>query len=138
AYAAWADYWPNVARRAQFVGDLGPMGNAGLIGHRDEIAASLEPPRGYIFDRANRVLAHDIQGWGEISIRHGAIVDFNADYGESGKYGFHYWGWAQPLVHAFLLTRDPAYHAEFDALFNAWYQQRDRVKGGFDWLDVIY
>jgi hypothetical protein len=138
AYAAWARHWPRVAARAQFVGDLGALGNGGLIGSRAQIAASLEPLRDDVLTRANRVLAHLIQGWGDVTIRHGAVVDFNADYGKSGKYGFHYWDWAQPLIHAFLLTNDPAYLAEFDALFNSWYEQRNRVKGGFADLDVIY
>src|SRR6476646_3871326 len=37
AYIAWAEHWPAVARRAQFVGDESPAGNSGLVGHREEI-----------------------------------------------------------------------------------------------------
>src|SRR5206468_12633649 len=66
------------------------------------------------------------------------VVDFNAEYGRNGKYGFHYWSWARPLIVSFLLTNDQKYLAEFDALFNAWYEQRDRVHGGIPSLDVIW
>ncbi|HWB52688.1 MAG TPA: heparinase II/III family protein, partial [Tepidisphaeraceae bacterium] len=128
---AWAQQWPNRAARCLF------RDADDLVTSRQLAAESFEPKRQEVLRSAERILQHDIQGWGDVSIQHGPTVDFNADYGESGKYGFHYWVWAKPLIQAFLLTEDQKYLAEFDALFNSWYEQRGCVKGAFD-FDVIY
>lgn len=128
---AWAQQWPERGARGLFrdVDDL--------VITRDLATDSFQPKKGKVLRAAERILRHDIQGWGDVSIQHGSAVDFNADYGQSGKYGFHYWVWAKPLIQAFLLTEDQKYLAEFDGLFNSWYEQRDQVKGAFD-FDVIH
>lgn len=128
---AWAKEWGRRIRRGLF------RDADDLLVSRGEAAKSFEPQRHKILAGAERVLRHDIQGWGDVSIRHGAEVDFDADYGRSGKYGFHYWVWARPLIQAFLLTEDQKYLAEFDVLFTGWYEQRDRVRGEIENLDVI-
>ncbi len=87
---------------------------------------------------AERVVAHNITGWGGVNIQHGPVVDFNADYGRSGKYGFHYWGWSGPLLWAYMGTRDTKYLDAFDELFNQWYEQRDDVVGAYTHLDPIW
>ncbi len=131
AYAAWAKHWPQVGKRARF-----PHG-PGLIGTRREAREDLSRHREQILAAAGRLLRRDIQGWGSVRIQHGPVVDFDADYGDAGKYGFHYWGWARPLLEAFLLTEDAKYLADFDALFNQWYEQRHQVRGTGS-MDVIY
>ncbi|MBV9470235.1 MAG: hypothetical protein JOZ57_13445, partial [Abitibacteriaceae bacterium] len=101
AYAAWAAYWPQLVRRGHW------RGQEFVYTTPDEAAASLRGAQAGIVNAAEQVLKHNINGWGTVTIQHGPVVDFNADYGVSGKYGFHYWGWAHPLVEAFLLTQDP-------------------------------
>lgn len=132
AYAAWAAYWPAVAARGHF------RAPEFVVMSRQEAAEQLAEERGKILKAAARVLNHDIQGWGDVTIQHGLVVDFNADYGQAGKAGFHYWGWARPVVQAFLLTRDQKYLAEFDRLFNQWYEQRHQVQGRVGGVDIIY
>lgn len=132
-YDDWSTHWSAVAPlRAKFTD------REFFLGPRDEVTARLAPERDSILATADRVVRHDIQGWGDVSIQHGNVVDFNAPYGQSGKYGFHYWWFAQPLLHARLLTDDPKYLEEFDRLFNQWYEQRDQVRGEFPHLDVIW
>jgi hypothetical protein len=132
SYEAWAEYWPTVARRARF------RDANDFLGTREDAIATLLPDRNEILGAAERVMRHDIQGWGDVSIQHGPVVDFDAPYGEMGKYGFHYWEWAKPLVRAHLLTGEQRYVAEFDALFDAWYAQRDRIVGRHKGIDVIW
>jgi hypothetical protein len=109
-----------------------------LIARREQAAASFQPLRDQTIAVAEKVVHHQITGWGTVAIQHGRMVDFNADYGVAGKYGFHYWDWAKPLVSAFLLTNDQKYLSEFDALFNTWFEQRDKVRGQIPELDVIW
>lgn len=49
--------------------------------------------------RADMVLRHEIQGWHSQVIKFGPRIDFNADFGQSGQYGFHYLGWLLPTFH---------------------------------------
>ncbi|HTL28690.1 MAG TPA: alginate lyase family protein, partial [Tepidisphaeraceae bacterium] len=132
AYAAWGDYWKTVQHRGRFQ-DAGE-----LLSTPEAAAASFQPNRAGILAAADRLAAHKINGWGDITIQHGPVVDFNANYGNAGKYGFHYWVWSRPLIQAYLLTKDQKYLAAFDQLFNQWYEQRDSVKGDIPELDPIY
>jgi hypothetical protein len=109
-----------------------------LLTTREQAIESFLPHREQILTAAERILRHDIQGWGDISIQHGLAVDFNAAYGRSGKYGFHYWFWARPLLQAFLLTSDQRYLDEFAALFDAWHEQLPGIRGEIENLDVIF
>ncbi len=129
AYAAWGKYW-----------DAGPgfaYVNVSTPFYTIEEAFNAFRPGSYTAT-ADRVVAHNIMGWGGVTIQHGAVVDFNADYGRSGKYGFHYWGWSRPLLWAYLSTRDTKYLDAFDDLFNQWYEQRDDVVGAIARLDPIW
>ena len=133
AYLAWADYWNAVApTRVQFpgVGDL--------IMPRDEAIQSFQPQKDQILAAAEPILAHKINGWGTVTIQHGPVVDFNADYGVNGKYGFHYWGWSRRLTEAYLVTHDEKYLAAFDELFNQWYAQRNSITDSLKYLHVVY
>lgn len=134
AYEAWATYWrarpqPIYIHYRGFLRSPDEVREV-LAGHTEE--------REHIVDRADRVLRHEIHGWGDRVAQFGPVVDFNYDFGRSGKYGFHYWGWAQPLNIAYVATGDVRYLDAFDELFHQWYEQRDRVKGAIPSLDVIY
>ncbi|MDE2997573.1 MAG: alginate lyase family protein [Gemmatimonadota bacterium] len=76
---------------------------------------------------AERVVAHEIQGWHDLTYKFGKTVDFNANWGRSGIYGTHYWGWSECLRVAFGQTGDPRYAECFDELFNQWYEQRNSI-----------
>lgn len=133
AYRAWADHWSAVAPKRELFLDIDDFLSA-----RDAAVQSFAAGKATILTAADEVMRHNIKGWGPVAIQHGPVVDFNADYGQSGKYGFHYWGFSRPLIQAFLLTKDQKYLDEFQSLFNAWYEQRDKVVGGFPHLDVVY
>ncbi|MFH1924204.1 MAG: heparinase II/III family protein, partial [Planctomycetota bacterium] len=134
AYRAWADYWKAKEKLAWIEHD-------GHLQAIDEVSAALvsDPARVEQAEKAAEpVMRHEICGWGSVTHQHGETVDFNFDYGRSGKYGFHYWGWSAPLLTAFHATGTPKYLAEFDRLFNAWYLQRDAVQGAIRNLDVVW
>jgi len=65
-------------------------------------------------------------------------IDFNYNFGESGKYGFHYWGWGYYLTSAYMLTRDARYVEAFDAMFNQWYEQRNSISNPLPQFDVVW
>jgi len=66
-------------------------------------------------------------------------VDFtDPGHGRSGLYGFHYLYWAEPLVNAYALSGDRRYADRFAAILDLWYESRDRVRGGWPGLDVIW
>ncbi|MDE2889639.1 MAG: heparinase II/III family protein [Gemmatimonadota bacterium] len=120
AYKAWGTYWDTRSGYAYI--------NAGVPFFTVEEAFRFFSTKSYTAV-ADRVAAHNITGWGGVNIQHGPVVDFNADYGTGGKYGFHYWEWSQPLLWAYLGTRNTKYLDAFDELFNQWYEQRDDVVG---------
>ncbi|MDA0747806.1 MAG: heparinase II/III family protein, partial [bacterium] len=129
AYAAWGTYWDTRPGFAYV--------NSGNPFYTVEEARRVFSGTSYV-SAADRVVAHNITGWGSVTIQHGPVVDFNAEYGQSGKYGFHYWGWSTPLLWAYLGTGNTRYLDAFDELFNQWYEQRDNVVGGFSHLDPIW
>ena len=120
AYTAWADF---------FAGRQAPMNMVAPCGSR---------PDPDIVDCAERVVDHEIQGWHTLTYKFGPRVDFNADWGRSGIYGTHYWGWGEPLRIAFGQTGDLRYAECFDDLFNQWYEQRDQIDNPVPPTDVIF
>ena len=134
AYRAWAAYW-NAKERISLIG------HGGHLQPMAEVSAELraDPTRVKQAQRdAEPVMRHEIRGWGNVTHQHGPVVDFNFDYGRSGKYGFHYWGWSTPLLTAYHAGGEQKYLAEFDSLFNAWYEQRDAVHGAIRNLDAVW
>ena len=129
AYRAWGAYW-DARPGFDYI-------NVGIPYHTIDQAYEYFSTRNYTA-AADRVAAHNITGWGGVNIQHGPVVDFNADYGRSGKYGFHYWGWSGPLLWAYMGTRDTKYLDAFDKLFNQWYEQRDDVVGAYAHLSPIW
>ncbi len=134
AYRAWADYWQTVGTaRGRFLGD------GDLLMSRDEAIASLTPRKQQIVAAADVLVAHKINGWGKVTIQHGPVVNFDADYGKNGKYGFNYWGgWSTSLIQANQMTGDAKYLDAFEELFNQWYEQRNHIHGEIPGLDVVY
>ncbi|MCK4623670.1 MAG: alginate lyase family protein [Phycisphaerae bacterium] len=118
AYRAWGAYWAKT--------------------HQVKPPAPQKPPGKRLLDRAAAIMRHEITGWGDVTIKHGPVVDFNANYGNSGKYGFHYWFWSRTLLNAYRATGDEKYLACFDKLFNQWYEQRDRVTNPFPAVSVVW
>ncbi len=91
-----------------------------------------------ILSAAQKLVRHDITGWHSTTFRFGKDIDFNAEFGQSGVYGFHYMGWLPPIGEAYVLTADGTYAAAFDDIFSQWYEQRDRVEFRIPHLDPIW
>ncbi len=91
-------------------------------------------------EQAERLVKHEItyQGWQTPTYRFGKRVDFNADWGQSGKYGMHYWFWSDPLRVAYAKTGELKFAECFQELFNQWYDQRDDIENTIPHLDVIF
>jgi hypothetical protein len=134
AYRAWAGYW--AAKDKITLVHCGDPELDGELLPAAEVEARLraDPTQGKAWiQRAEPVMRHEITGWGNVTHQHGDVVDFNFDYGWNGKYGFHYWGWAEPLLMAYHATADTRYLAEFDRLFGQWCEQRDAVRDAIIW-----
>lgn len=66
-------------------------------------------------------------------------VDFtDPGHGRSGLYGFHYLYWTDPLVQAYALTGERRYADRFAAILDDWYEARERVRGEWPGLDVVW
>ncbi|MDA0746077.1 MAG: alginate lyase family protein [bacterium] len=120
AYTAWGEYF---ATRKKPLNMAAPTGNK---------------PDPNVIREAERVVAHEIQGWHTHNFKFGKKVDFNADWGDSGKYGTHYLAWMDCLRTAFGQTGDTRYVECFDDLFNQWYEQRHTIDNPRPNLDVIF
>jgi len=141
AYQAWAAYWA-AKRQPHYLTQSYRLliDTERLMGY-DEVRdyAALHPEeKDMVLARADAIMTNRIQVWADAVFQFGPRVDFNRDLGQSGKYGFHYWGWARPLNTAYVLTGDQKYLAKFDELFHQWYEQRNSITRGFPELDVVY
>lgn len=58
--------------------------------------------------------------------------------GRSALYGFHYLTWTVPLLERHLLTGDQEWLDRWAGVFNRWYDSRDRVRGDWPGLDVVW
>ncbi|HZC27336.1 MAG TPA: heparinase II/III family protein, partial [Actinopolymorphaceae bacterium] len=58
--------------------------------------------------------------------------------GRSRLYGLHYLGWMTPLVHAYALSKDDSFATTFADHVDRWYDSRERVRGEWPGLDVIW
>ena len=91
-----------------------------------------------IIGAADKLVRHEITGWHSTTFQFGKTIDFNAEFGQSGVYGFHYMGWLSPIGQAYVITGDAQYAAAFDDIFSQWYDQRDRVQFRIPHLDPIW
>ena len=88
--------------------------------------------------RAGMVLRHEIQGWDQKVIKFGPKIDFNADFGRSGQYGFHYLSWLTPLLHAFVLTGEEKYRDCLIDILGQHYAQRNKLAWRIPHLHPVY
>ena len=86
---------------------------------------------------AKDVLDYNIP-YGTRHFKFDKAIDFNYNFGESGKYGFHYWGWGYYLTSAYMLTGEGRYVEAFDAMFNQWYEQRNSISNTLPQFDVVW
>ena len=88
--------------------------------------------------RADMVLRHEIQGWHDQTIKFGPVIDFNADFGRSGQYGFHYLGWLQPVVRQYALAGEERYRDCFLEILCQYYDQRNKLDWRHPGLHPVY
>lgn len=100
--------------------------------------ASDAKARAVIRDKADRVLRHEINGWHTQVIRFGDRIDFNADFGQSGQYGFHYLGWLVPVIQQYALTGHVRYRDCFLDILQQYYEQRNRIIRRIPSLHPVY
>ncbi|HWM02930.1 MAG TPA: hypothetical protein VNP92_11420, partial [Actinophytocola sp.] len=58
--------------------------------------------------------------------------------GRSALYGFHYLMWTVPLLERHLLTGEERWLRSWEDIFLRWYESRDRVRGDWPGLDVVW
>ncbi len=87
---------------------------------------------------ADQVLRRDINGWGSQRIQFGPVIDFNADFGRSGQYGFHYLGWLKPVLDQFVARRETKYRDDFIAVTKQYYDQRTSLVLRIPHLHPVY
>lgn len=141
AYELWGLYWASKRQPKYITQDHQFLLDTEMLKNYEEArsyAAKHPAERDSILVRASLLKHNVIRTWGDAVIDFGSVVDFNREIGQSGKYGFHYWGWSRPLLTAFVLTEDQSYLAKFDELFHRWYEQRNSITRGFPELDVVY
>ncbi len=90
-----------------------------------------------VMQYAKDVLDYNIP-YGTRHFKFDKAIDFNYNFGESGKYGFHYWGWGYYLTSAYMLTGDERYVKAFDAMFNQWYEHRNSISNTLPQFDVVW
>ena len=141
AYEHWGAYWAAKRQPTYITRDHQFLIDTEMLKSYEEAradAARHPAERDSLLRRASLLKRNIIRTWGDVVIDFGPVVDFNREIGQSGKYGFHYWGWSKPLLAAFVLTQDQTYLAKFDELFHRWYEQRNSIARGFPELDVVY
>ncbi len=89
-------------------------------------------------EAADRVLRREIHGWAGQVIKFGPVIDFNADFGRSGQYGFHYLGWLQPVLEQYVASRETKYRDDFIAITKQYYDQRTGLKLRYPQLHPVY
>ena len=91
-----------------------------------------------VIDKAEGILSREINAWHGLVRKFGRTIDFNADVGAIGQYGFHYLVWLRPLVEACVLTGEDRYAADFVEIMRQYYRQRDRLTRRIPNLHPVY
>lgn len=89
-------------------------------------------------EAADRTLGRDINGWAGQRIQFGPAIDFNANFGRSGQYGFHYLGWLRPVMDQYVSSRETKYRDDFIAVTKQYYDQRARLILRIPTLHPVY
>lgn len=88
--------------------------------------------------RADDIRRGRIRGWHAQAIDFGRRIDFNANFGQSGQYGFHYLTWLVPLIDRFLLDGDEADLDRAVEIVRQYYAQRTRIRWRIPSLHPVY
>lgn len=93
--------------------------------------------------KANRELADILvtggtYTFGQVMQDFSKPIDFNADFGDQSKYGFHYLIWMEPLCHAALETGEAKYVETYLKFIRQWYAVRDQIVGKRPMSPVFY
>jgi len=113
-------------------------GEARAFENTTALAAGDAPARRRLRRRADAVLRHEIEGWHGQTIRFGRRIDFDADFGQSGQYGFHYLGWLRPLLEQYVLTGAERDRAGLLEILWQYYAQRTRLHWRIPRLHPVY
>jgi hypothetical protein len=89
-------------------------------------------------EAADSVLRRDINGWASQRIQFGPVIDFNANFGRSGQYGFHYLGWLRPVLDQYLASGETKYRDDFITVTKQYYDQRDKLVLRIAHLHPVY
>ena len=89
-------------------------------------------------EKADLILQHQIDGWHTRVIKFGKVIDFNADFGASGQYGFHYLGWLTPVMQQYVLSGRAKYRNCFVDIIKQYYSQRAKIKRRIASLHPVY
>lgn len=89
-------------------------------------------------EKADEVMRHNICGWHTHRIQFGPVIDFNADFGRSGQYGFHYLGWLYPLLQEYTFSGEEQYAREFLTIMGQYYDQRASLNWRIPNLHPVY
>lgn len=87
---------------------------------------------------ANILITGGAYTFGQATLDFSKPVDFNADFGDQSKYGFHYLTWMEPLLHSALETGDVRYIETYLKLIRQWYAVRDQITGKRPMSPVFY
>ncbi len=141
AYRAWGLYW-NAKQQPKYATQTYHLltDTEMLMGYEQvrAYASRYKEENDSVMARASLILKNVFRPWGDVVVDFGPKVDFNREVGQSGKYGFHYWGWSKALILAYVNSGDQRFLAKFDELFHQWYEQRNNISRGFPELDVVY
>lgn len=89
-------------------------------------------------EKASNVMRGRITGWHSHVLDFGKRIDFNANFGQSGQYGFHYLGWFTPLIDRYILERDPKDLARIVEIVQQYYDQRLSIVRRIPRLHPVY
>lgn len=95
-------------------------------------------PSSKLRDAAGMVLRHEICGWHTQVVKFGKKIDFNADFGRSGQYGFHYLGWLVPVLDMYVLTGQKRHRETLLDVVGQYYDQRADIKRRIPNLHPVY
>jgi hypothetical protein len=141
AYHAWGSYWDSKQQPRYATQTYHLLTDTELLMGYEQVRAYAtlhKDENDTVRARASLILKNVFRPWGDVVVDFGSTVDFNREVGQSGKYGFHYWGWSKALILAYVNSGDQRYLAKFDELFHQWYKQRNAITRGFPELDVVY
>ncbi|MBI5380733.1 MAG: heparinase II/III family protein [Opitutae bacterium] len=156
------DFWSSIEARPELAAAIAAAIAAGKSGqrdtayrlmgeyHRGTLAAEAADYRERIVSKgsdrtarirresADKVLRREIVGWANQTIQFGPVIDFNANFGRSGQYGFHYLGWLRPEIDHFVATQETKYRDDFIAIVKQYYGQRNQLVLRIAGLHPVY